>query len=149
MKPVITTELQNILLEKPKVDTVYFDESGRHYLRIFELPEARVPDGQTPILKKYGQGNFSHMQVIPGATNVDNLREPVSIGDPLTLIVEEMSRKDVLDTVIEAPKSDILSQIMSLPPAELAAMKAFFTSSDTKETPKEAPKAAPKPNPEK
>lgn len=93
----ITKELQETVRANSHVSKVYFDAKGRHYFNVHELPFDAKADKDKIKMGIFGSGVYSHNQVIPGKTNIEKLTEVISSGDPDTLIVETMTRDEVLN----------------------------------------------------
>jgi hypothetical protein len=123
----ITKELQQTLLEDTKIKEVYFDESGRHYFRVFSLI-AKEGDREAP--KMYGKGLFSHRVVIAGDWNVDKLKETICKGDPESLIVNTVLRDDILKEQIEEQTESLASKILNASSEEKAAIIAALGLSE-------------------
>lgn len=149
----VTVELQKTLIDNPTIEKVYFDKTGRHYFYA-HLLQKNKDDKDEP--KLYGQGEYSHSQIIPGILNVDKTTESIAKGVQETLIVEEMTREEVLSVNVIETSDKIFNEILNLPADKLEALKAMLktevpiTKGEQKDEVDSKPKAAkpqPTPNP--
>src|ERR1035437_2473219 len=100
MEAIITESLQSTVRENTHIDNVYFDASGRHYFNVHELRSSKE-DNDKKNWELYGSGLESHREKIPGSElwgiRGDNgISEVISKGDPKTLIVETLTRSEIL-----------------------------------------------------
>lgn len=100
-KPIISEDLQSFIRQTSLIKNVYFDEFGRHYFNVFQLRKDRNDTTKPENWSFYGTGIFSHQQVIPGIHNVDKKKESIAKGDSSTLIVQILSREDILSSDVK------------------------------------------------
>ena len=122
MTPEISKELQATIASHPNISEVHFDESGRYYFISHKLQDKK--DSKTWNL--YGKGKYSHSKKIEGIFNVDNVSEQIAIGQADTLIVETLTREEILDAEAVSNEESLVSKIMKMPKSELAALKALL-----------------------
>lgn len=127
MTPEISKELQKTLLNHPEHKNVFFDEKGRHYFNVFMDVDSILTSYDGSVGKKlFGTGEFSHRRVIDSVYNVEKRTETLAKGDVDTLIVEQMSRKEVLDYKIKVEETDLLSLFANATPAQIAAIQEML-----------------------
>lgn len=120
MEFVITDTLQHAVKHNTHVDKVYWDGKGRYYFNVFELVAQK---GDTT-KQLYGTGLYSHSEVIAGKTNLDKLTEVVAKGDPDTLIVKTMTRKEVLAANPKPTDESLASKVINASAEEKGAILA-------------------------
>lgn len=112
----ISKELQQTVKSNNHISDVYFDKLNRHYFNVHSLKADPTDENSKEEL--YGSGLYSHNQIIPGKTNIDNLTEIISKGDPETLIVKKMTREEVIAATPENNDETIASKILNSSPEE-------------------------------
>jgi len=95
----------------PEHKKVYFDIMGNFYFNAFLLKKSK-DDTDPPEL--YGAGIHSHREVIDSVFNVDKRTTQIAKGDPLTKIVEILTRKEVLDANPKVEGNNIAQQLALL-----------------------------------
>lgn len=135
MASQITKELQATLIANPEIEKVYFDDKGRHYLHAYDL----IADPKSDKKAKYGRGEFGFKRKIPGEFNIDGFTEVIAKGKHDTKITSELSREQVLSHVIKK-ESKLLSEILSLPQAELDALRGALSQQQAPKTSETTPK---------
>lgn len=127
MQPIISQELKQTVLENKKIKTVYFDEKGRHYLRVLNL----LANKNSKKEELFGDGTYSHSTVIPGKYNIDELKERIYLGVADTKIVNQMSREEILDYKVEQSDNSLVGQIAQLGTEERKAILALLGDEKT------------------
>lgn len=138
----VTKELQTILKHHPEHSHVYFDTFDNHYFNVFpQLGDIIVTNNEIVGKKEgidyklYGCGEFHSRRIIPGIHNVEQRTEVVSKGKPSTLIVDKMSRKDVLAERVEDESLTIVQRIAQATPEELAQIRSLLVATNEKAKP--------------
>ncbi len=129
-KIVITKELQDLVKSKKTINEVHFDKNGNHYLNVFKL-QKNQKDTSEPQL--YGNGMFSHMQLIPGFFNLDNRKEAISKGDPDSLIVATLTRDEILNSKVKQTGESLVSTVANMSAEDRKALKALLSETDEDE----------------
>lgn len=124
---VITESLQNTVRTHLKIDKIYFDAQGRHYFRVFELRISK--ENETKAI--FGDGMFSHRQIIPGQFNIDKRTEEIPKGDPLTRIVHTMTRDEVISATAKKEGEAIAAQIVNASAEDKNIIMASLFDADT------------------
>ena len=86
---VVTNELQNTLLDCPKVEFVHFDKDGNHYFTVYEHKAEMKKDAS--LNGVYGRIKVQHMK-----DNKDGREFVVRTPDLSTKIEKSYSREDIL-----------------------------------------------------
>lgn len=89
----ISPELQDTLRQDESIKTVYFDKNGKHFFNVHEL----LIKKDSKEKKLFTRGVHSHSQVIPGAWNVEKIKERISVGVTGCEVVNTMDRDEVLN----------------------------------------------------
>jgi hypothetical protein len=123
--PKDTIELQQTLITCKHIEEVYFTETGEHFFSKHELVDKGKKTG-----KFYGRLSVEYQEYKTDGTR--KYFKPVSIHTPEALIVETLSREEVLAIKVAveketaAPSADVL-ELVSLVKnlqSEIAELKA-------------------------
>jgi hypothetical protein len=131
LQPIITKELQNLLVSNKKIKEVHFDEYGNHHLNVFKLKAHKLDDTHPKDYGLYVSGVVCDRKLIPGSDKWDTglekgIYEPISMGAPNSKIAKTMSREEVLAVDLSPKEESMLTRVSKMSPDEIEALKAVL-----------------------